>query len=70
MAHLQSVAASIASIIATLGACVFIAGAIGWLAAMKWGKSKRSRQAIFGVVGTTGLLLGLLIAELRLRGVH
>ena len=66
----QTFAANLAWIIATFAVLIVVSGILGFLAARLWGKTKRGRQAIFGIVGFAGLMLAALITVLRLLTLH
>ena len=64
-----SLASGLASTIGTFALVIVCAGVVAFVAARKWGSTKRSPQAIFGVVGFAGLAIAVLVAQLRLRGI-
>jgi uncharacterized membrane protein len=65
-----NLASGLASTIVTFGAIIVGAGVVAFVAARTWGAhSKLRRQAIFGVVGFMGLVIALVVAQARLRGV-
>jgi predicted membrane channel-forming protein YqfA (hemolysin III family) len=59
---LTTLASNLGSIITTFGVSIAAAGIVASAAARTWGRSTRTRQAIFGIVGTAGLILALVIA--------
>jgi len=65
----KNLAAGLASTIGTFALLIVCAGVIAFVAARKWGSTKRRQQAIFGVVGFVGLAIAVLVAQLRLHGI-
>jgi hypothetical protein len=64
-----SLASGLASTLVTVGAIIVGAGVVAFVAARTWGgRSKLRRQAIFGVVGFIGLVIAVVVAQTRLRG--
>jgi hypothetical protein len=58
----------IAVIIAWYGGLIAAASLVAAVIARKYGRTKRSRQAIYSVVGFVGLMIALTITIARLRG--
>jgi hypothetical protein len=58
----------IAFIIGWFAFLILASGIVAMLAARKWGRTKRTRQMIYSVVGFVGLLTAALVAFARLRG--
>jgi uncharacterized membrane protein HdeD (DUF308 family) len=59
--------AGIASAIYTFAGMILVSGVAAFFAARKWGRTKRSRPAIYSVVGFVGLVIGVIVMQYRLR---
>jgi hypothetical protein len=62
-----NLASGLASAIWTFAVLILVSGVIAFLAARKWGRTKRARQAIYSVVGFIGIVIAVIVLQYRLR---
>ena len=62
-----NLASGLASAIYTFTVVILVSGVVAFFAARKWGRTKRSRQAIYSVVGFVGIVIAAIVTLYRLR---
>ena len=57
----------LASAIYTFAGVVLVSTVVAFVVARKWGRTKRTRQALYSVVGFIGILIAVIVLQYRLR---
>ena len=65
--HVTALASALWAIVTVFGVSIVVSGLVALVIARKWGRSKRSREAICSVIGFIGLAISAFVAQYRLR---